>query len=398
MGKYQKTKYPGIFKYVGRNGESYGIDYYAGGKKHREIIGSLLTEAQEKLAEFRKSARDGGYMSLAARRKFTFDQLAKEYEEKQKGETYFDKTRKYYVPIIKTFFGNKRLYQISPLDVESYKKQRKETPTRAKKPRSDVAVNRELETLRHIFNKAVDWGFMEKNPFDKFRDPILFKEDENRVRYLTEDEIKRLFAVLGEEKPKDKKHPEEKIKPYQYLENIVRAALLTGLRRGDLLSLKWADVDLEKGVLFFNEQKKRNKRRIKVLNSDMINLLKSVPRGESETIFSGPDAKPLKDVKRSFRTTLKRAGIRDFHLHDLRHTSASYMVMRGASLKSVQEHLGHTSLTMTQRYAHLSPEFQRAEVERLSGVFSVDLAGSKKLVRNDQTLDFPSEGGIHANA
>ena len=398
MGNYLKTKYPGIFKYVGRNGESYGIDYYAGGKKHREIIGSLLTEAQEKLAELRKSARDGGYMSLAARRKFTFDQLAKEYEEKQKGETYFDKTRKYYVPIIKTFFGNKRLYQISPLDVESYKKQRKETPTRAKKPRSDVAVNRELETLRHIFNKAVDWGFMEKNPFDKFRDPILFKEDENRVRYLTEDEIKRLFAVLGEEKPKDKKHPEEKIKPYQYLENIVRAALLTGLRRGDLLSLKWADVDLEKGVLFFNEQKKRNKRRIKVLNSDMINLLKSVPRGESETIFSGPDAKPLKDVKRSFRTTLKRAGIRDFHLHDLRHTSASYMVMRGASLKSVQEHLGHTSLTMTQRYAHLSPEFQRAEVERLSGVFSVDLAGSKKLVRNDQTLDFPSEGGIHANA
>ena len=402
MGNYLKTKYPGIFKYVGRNGESYGIDYYAGGKKHREIIGSLLTEAQEKLAEFRKSARDGGYMSLAARRKFTFDQLAKEYEEKQKGETYFDKTRKYYVPIIKTFFGNKRLYQISPLDVENYKKQRKETPTRAKKLRSDVAVNRELETLRHIFNKAVEWQMMEKNPFDKFRDPILFKEDENRVRYLTEDEIKRLFAVL-EEKPKEKRKPLSEEEPIRkinpsYLKNIVKAALLTGLRRGDLLSLKWADVDLEKGVLFFNEQKKRNRRRIKVLNSDMVNLLKGVPRSESETIFNGPDGKPLKDIKRSFRTALKRAGIGDFHFHDLRHTSASYMVMRGASLKAVQEHLGHTSLIMTQRYAHLSPEFQRSEIEKLSGVFMVGLASSKKLVRNDQNLDFPSEGGIHANA
>lgn len=341
-------------------------------------------------------------MSLAARRKFTFDQLAKEYEEKQKGETYFDKTRKYYVPIIKAFFGNKRLYQISPLDVESYKKRRKETPTRAKKPRSDVAVNREIETLRHIFNKAVDWGMMEKNPFDKFRDPILFKEDENRVRYLTEDEIKRLFAVL-EEKPKERRkplpeeEPTRKINP-SYLKNIVKAALLTGLRRGDILSLKWADADLEKGVLFYNEQKKRKRRQIKVLNSDMINLLKSIPRGESETIFNGPDGKPLKDIKRSFRTALKNAGIKDFHFHDLRHTSASYMVMRGASLKAVQEHLGHASLIMTQRYAHLSPEFQRAEVERLSGVFSGGIPDSKNLVRNDQKADFPTEAGAYATA
>jgi len=358
MGTYIKTKYPGIFKYAGKNGESYGIDYYAAGKKHREIVGPLLTEAREKLEEKRATARSGEYQSLSSRKKITFEQLAEKYEEMQKGEPYFEKTRKYYVGIIKDFFGKRRLYQINPLDVEIYKKQRKETPTRAKKLRSEVPVNRELETLRHMFNKAVEWGMMEKNPFDKFRDRILFKEDENRIRYLKEDEIKRLFAVL-EEKPKEKKKspPEEvptrKINPF-YLKNIVKAALLTGLRRGDLLSLKWANVDLEKGVLFFNEQKKRSKRRIKVFNSDMIELLKSTPHGESETIFNGPDGKPLKDIKRSFRTALKKAGIKDFHFHDLRHTSASYMVMRGASLKAVQEHLGHTSLTMTQRYAHLS--------------------------------------------
>ena len=330
---------------------------------------------------------------MSSKKKITFEQLAEKYEEMQKGETYFDKTRKYYIPIIKTFFGEKRLYQISPLDVETYKKQRKETPTRARKPRSEVAVNRELETLRHMFNKAVEWGMMEKNPFDKFREPILFKEDENRVRYLTEDEIKKLFAVL-EEKPKKKRKPLSEEEPTRrinpsYLKNIVKAALLTGLRRGDLLSLKWADADLEKGVLFFNEQKKRSRRRIKVLNSEMIELLKSIPRGESETIFNGPEGKPLKDIKRSFRTALKKAGINDFHFHDLRHTSASYMVMRGASLKAVQEHLGHTSLTMTQRYAHLSPEFQRSEVERLSGVFSGVTADSKNLVRNGQKESHP---------
>ncbi len=391
MGKYKKTKYPGIFKYVGKNGESYGIDYYAGGKKHREIVGSLLTEARQKLEELRKSAREGGYMSLASRRKFTFDQLAKEYEEKQKGETYFDKTRKYYIPIIKEVFGQRKLCHIGPLDIENFKKKRKATPTRRGKERSDVAVNRELETLRHMLYKAVEWGMMTENPFTKFRDSILYAEDESRVRYLSEDELKKLFKTL-DEKPKGKK------KSPEYLKNVVMAALLTGLRRGDLLNLKWPDVDLEKGVLFFNEQKKKARRRIKVLNSDMIGILKSIPQGESEHIFNGPDGKPMKDIKRSFKTILKRAGIENFHFHDLRHTSASYMVMRGASLKAVQEHLGHTSLGMTQKYAHLSPEFQRSEIEKLSGVFMVGLANSKNLVRNDQNLDLSFETGIHANA
>jgi integrase len=317
MGVYEKTKYPGIFKYKGKKGEVYGIDYYAGGKKHREIIGSLLTETREKLEEKRAMTRSGNCQSLASRKKITFEQLAEKYEEMQKGETYFEKSRKYYVAIIKEspLFKGKRLYQITPLDIESYKKQRKGTPTRANKPRSDVAVNRELETLRHMFNKGAEWGMMEKNPFDRFREPILFKEDDNRIRYLAEDEIKRLFRVLEETKSNGASNP-------FYLLNIVKAALLTGLRRGDILNLKWADVDLGKGVLIFNEQKK-NKRRVKVLNSDMVELLKSIPPGESETIFNGPDGKPLKDIKRSFRTALKRAGIKDFHFHDLRHTSTS---------------------------------------------------------------------------
>ena len=249
-----------------------------------------------------------------------------------------------------------------------------------------------------MFNKGVEWGMMEKNPFDKFKEPILFKEDENRVRYLTEDEINRLMAVLdAKAKEQTTKDAHRKVNPY-YLKNIVMAALLTGLRRGDILILKWPDADMEKGILFYNEQKKKSKRRVKVLNSDMIQLLKSIPKGESEYIFNGPEGKPLRDIKRSFRTALKRAGIKDFHFHDLRHTSASYMVMRGASLKSVQEHLGHTSLTMTQRYAHLSPEFQRSEVERLSGVFSIGLPDSKNLVRSEQKPEFPNEARAYANA
>jgi integrase len=100
----------------------------------------------------------------------------------------------------------------------------------------------------------------------------------------------------------------------------------------------------------------------------MIDLLIQTPKGESDYIFLGADGKPFKDIKRSFHTALRKAGIKDFRFHDLRHTSASHLLMRGASVKAVQEHLGHTSIAMTQRYSHLSRDFQREEVNRLNGL------------------------------
>ena len=388
MGKYEKTKYPGIFKYIGKHGEVYGIDYYAGGKKHREIVGPLLTEARKKL---KRALAKAGHDSLLNRRRITFDELADKYCQVRQGERYFDKAQRYYVSILRDFFKGRKLYQITPLDIEQFKKTRKDTPTKAGKPRSEVAVNRELETLRAMLNKAKEWGWLEENPFNKFQKPVLFKENDNRVRYLTEDELKRLFSLWNTPNP-----------PPLYLKHIIQAALLTGLRRTDLLNLRWENVDLDKGILFYDEQKKKSKRRVKILNSDMIALLKNIPQ-QSEYIFTD-NGKPLKDIKRSFRTALKRAGITNFHFHDLRHTSASYMVMRGASLKAVQEHLGHTSLGMTQRYAHLSPEFQRAQVEKLSGIFlpiedkTSYQESSKKLVRSADFEVLEQEQKVYATA
>jgi len=371
MGQYLKTRYPGIFQYVGKNGTAYGIDYYAGGKKHREIVGPLLGEAQEKLAEKKALAKKGVIVSVSQKRKITLKELKEKYGEIQKGERYFEKTRKYYLKPILEFFGEaKQLYRITPLDIEEFKKKRKETPTRWRRVRSDIAVNRELETLRHMLNKGVQWGMLNENPFDRFKDHILFEEKNDRIRYLTEDEIKRLLGVSP-----------------PYLKNIIKAALLTGLRKGDILNLKWSNVDLEKGLLFYTEQKKREKLSIKVLNSDMVDLLMNIQKGKNDRIFCGPDGETLKDVQRSFKTALKKSGISNFRFHDLRHTSASYMVMRGASMKAVQEHLGHTTLTMTQKYSHLSPDFQRSEVARLNGLCDEGIEGSKKLVRSDELIE-----------
>jgi len=160
--------------------------------------------------------------------------------------------------------------------------------------------------------------------------------------------------------------------------------------------LKKTDANVERGFLTYREQKKGGKIRIKELNDDMIALLMEMPKGPSEYIFCGPNGEPLKNVQRSFRTALKKAGIKDFHFHDLRHTSASHLLMRGASLKSVQEHLGHSSLAMTQRYSHLSRNFQKQEVQKLNGL--CDEESSKKLVRSEELTKSKELPGPYATA
>ena len=173
--------------------------------------------------------------------------------------------------------------------------------------------------------------------------------------------------------------------------------LLTGLRKGDLLGLKWSQVDLSRRIITFDEQKKAGKRSAKVITEDLLALLQEVPRNGGAFIFTGPTGKPLKDPKRSFKTAKRKAGITDFRFHDLRHTSGSYLMMRSGNMKVVQQHLGHSSLAMTERYAHLAPDFLKSEVGRLDGVFvpadsvgrnaaemlKIDLAGMGDLAPSD---------------
>jgi integrase len=396
MGQYLKTRYPGIFQYVGKNGTVYGISYRVGGKKHREVTGSLLGEAQEQLAEKKHLAKRGTFLSASQKRKITFEDLVGKYTKLQDGNRFYETSKKYFIQAISDYFSDRRLFQITALDIEEFKKQRKESPARGKEIRSGVSVNRELEVLRHMLNKAIEWKMLDVNPFNGFKESIFFKEQNDRVRFLEEEEIKRLLEVAP-----------------PYLANILKAALFTGLRKGDLLHMKWEDVDLERGLLNFREEKKRGKFAIKHLNDDMISLLMSIPKGKSDYIFNGPvprkkgkvkekyaalpdpDGTLLKDVKRSFHSALKKAGIKDFRFHDLRHTSASYLIMRGASLKAVQEHLGHTSINMTQRYSHLSGDFQREQVNLLNGLCGEN---GKRLVRNEVLVRNEAEGTINATA
>ena len=132
---------------------------------------------------------------------------------------------------------------------------------------------------------------------------------------------------------------------------------------GEALGLKWPDI--RNGFSYLTETKTDMPRQIP-LNETLKRIFSAIPRNvNSDYVFCSGDGKPFKDVSRSFNTALKKAGIKDFHFHDLRHTFASWLVMRGASLKEVQELLGHRDIEMTMRYAHLSEDSKKKAMELL---------------------------------
>ena len=172
-------------------------------------------------------------------------------------------------------FKGRLLSQITPFDIESYKSMRKEatiTVTKkkgdtlvtvdTKRTRSDASVNRELACLSHLFGKAVEWEMVDESPFRKMRG-LFYKENNKRTKFLTEEEIKKLLEVDYDGLP-------------PYLKPIIATAIYTGLRKGEILNLKWKDIDLEHGIIYVR-QNKQNRLQVKMVNDDLMNILMKLP-------------------------------------------------------------------------------------------------------------------------
>ncbi len=239
---------------------------------------------------------------------------------------------------LRKYFGGISLSLLTPESIERYKTYRLSTGV---KP---VTVNRDLQVLRAMLNKAVRWGYLRENPMKTVK---LYPEPPSRVRYLSQDEIRRLLKVSK-----------------GYLRVLIYLALTTGMRKGELLSLTWKQVDLLNGYVHLEETKTRRRRSIP-LPPETVEILESwkahrAPRDPGKRVF------PVKDFKRSWRTALKRAGIEDFRFHDLRHTFASHLVMSGVDLRTLSELLGHKTLRMVQRYSHIGDEQMRDAVRTIT--------------------------------
>ena len=219
-------------------------------------------------------------------------------------------------------------------------------------PVSPATVNRELALLRHLLVLAHEWGHVDKVP--KIR---MEREPEGRLRFLTVEEIARLLAAC-----RASAHPD--------LAAVVIVALNTGMRKGEILGLEWDRVDFSRGVLLL-ERTKSGRRREVPMNDAVDAVLSGRPGPREGRVFSG------RSVRKAFERAVREAKLEDFRFHDLRHTAASYLVMRGGSLADVKAVLGHSDVKMTMRYAHLSPEHLRGAVARLDGLAPAPDQGAK---------------------
>jgi len=194
----------------------------------------------------------------------------------------------------------------------------------------------------------------------------LFHEDNSRLRYLTREEYDRLIAAARSLSARTSVST-----PFPYLEEKIVLAAHTGLRRGSLFNLRWDQIDFANAVMRIPRTKSGRPLSLplNVTAKTTLQKLFEAREPEAQYVFphkSGPNAgEPVQDIKNGFHAAREIAGIQNFTWHDLRHTFASWLMMRGASLRSVAELLGHQSMKMTMRYAHLSPAFLSAEVSLL---------------------------------
>jgi integrase len=241
------------------------------------------------------------------------------------------------------YFGTRPLGQITRGELETFQR---ETRLRCR----PATVNRELGRLRHMLNKAVEWDLLDENPMKGLK---FLRENNARQRYLSLDECKRLLqACLA-----------------LHVRAIVTVALHTGMRLGEILSLRHRDLDLASGFILIPDSKNGEPRHVP-MDSVVLTLLQSFPRRpNAELIFSNSAGERFLEIRKAFGNARKRAGLGDLHFHDLRHTFASHWMMNGGDLYVLKEILGHKSITMTQRYSHLSPAHKREAVNRMDNMW-----------------------------
>src|SRR5438477_4871418 len=239
--------------------------------------------------------------------------------------------------------GMRPIGQITRAQIESW---RREKMSRCK----PATINRDLSRLRHMLNIAVEWELLEESPMQGMK---FLRENNARTRYLSVGECHRLIDSC--------------MAPH--IRAIVTVALHTGMRLGEILNLRWQDLDFSSGFILVRDSKNGQARQVP-MDSMISTLLRSWPRLSNLVFTSVLTGGRIVDVRTGFQNACKRAGLTDLHFHDLRHTFASQFVMSGGSLYTCQRVLGHKAINMTQRYAHLSPTYKIKAIDRMNTLWA----------------------------
>jgi integrase len=256
-----------------------------------------------------------------------------------------------------SYFGEMYLDEITRYHVESYQSERAEQV-------SVYTVNRELTILKGICTKAIDWGFLIKNPVKG----VKLGKEKARERFLFPEEIGKLIESCGKERMAS------------YLKSVVIIALYTGLRKKELLNLKREHIYMDRDKIWIEEGKGGYSRPVDLYPTAKREIAKLLLKGKSEYLIHDKEGKPYRDIKKSFNSAVKRAGLQDVHFHDLRRTFATIGALYARiDEKAMQKVLGHASIETTMKHYVMSTEEHEKEgIQRLGGILDTYMDTSKK--------------------
>jgi integrase len=312
-----------------------------------------VTHAKRWAAETETAIRAGRWFQHVEAKRNTLADLIRRYRTEHLPTADLRNThdRTEYLKFWESELGALTLAEVTPAKIVEVRNKLSNGITRRNNKLTPASVNRYLSALRHCLNIGVrDFELLDDNPMRKVEQ---LTEPRGRVRFLSVPERETLLREC-------KAHSDA-------LHLIVVVALSTGARRGEVLGLRWPDVDMQRCMLTFYETKNGDRRSVPLVSfaAERMREHAKVRQIGSDLVFPGNNGKPL-EIGKMFAEALDRAGIADFHFHDLRHTAASALAMNGATLAEIAEVLGHKTLQMVKRYAHLTEGRTRGVVGRMN--------------------------------
>jgi integrase len=320
----------------------------AGGKRVRRSTG---TSSREEAAALRGKWQTESYRQKHwdEQPRHTFDELMVSYLTGTADKRRNQNGVQLVIKRLRMTFGGVEMETLNAAAVAAY------IQTRRGELVANATINRELEVLSAAIRYGVNTlGWALPNPASK----AMLREPEGRVRWLTPEQADALLAAAHRSRDRA-----------PHLVPLITLALHTGMRRGEMLGLEWSRVDLKRNLIYLEGiHTKAGKRRSVALNGTAREALLAQARfraehcPDAERVFCTKEGEPIHSVQTSFETACRRAKITDFRFHDLRHTCAAWLIQAGVSITQVRDVLGHSTVTMTERYAHLAPESVRAAV------------------------------------
>lgn len=326
-----------------KDGISYRVKIRLKGHKPQEATFKRKTDAKNWAASTETAMRENRYFKCAESKKRTLAELIDKYIEiilPEKSES-MQASQAKQLAWWKDKAGYYLLADFTSQVIASLRIELANSPTPRGDKRTNATVNRYLAAISHVLTTAVnEWEWLETNPVLKIK---RHNEGQGRVRYLDDDERIKLLQASKESTNK-------------YLYTIVVLALSTGMRKGEILSLKRRDVFLNEKFVVLQKTKNKERRRVPIIGHahKLLTQHLKIVRLDSDYVFPSKDGKQSIDIKRPWEVAVSKAEITDFRFHDLRHSCASYLAMNGATQRDLMEVLGHKTVQMTKRYSHLS--------------------------------------------